>query len=168
MAPMPLRQLLESANKGVLFSSTFSKDQDDGLIIPSSISQNDIRSNTLSDARKTIHALVMKSAHRTLVDGAIADFLHDWMKAPKNLQILPEIPARDCPPGFVHQQQDLRISSPSPDMPPGFAVVSVLCMLIFSDLLVSSIQDLSHHALGKSCFCTRVSSLVSVSLIAGS
>jgi hypothetical protein len=112
VAPMPLRQLLEAANKGVLYSNTFSKDQntalqDGGPSIPSSISQIDIRSNLLSDARKTIHALVMKSAHRS--------------------------PASDCPPGFVHQQQDLEISSPCPDMPPGFDVVSVLCMLKISD-----------------------------------
>ena len=142
MAPMPLRQLLEAANRGVLNSNTFSKDQkttlqDGGPSIPSSISQIDIRSNSLSDARKTIHALVMKSAHRGLVDGAIADLLHEWMKAPKKLQIPSEICASDCPPGFVHQRQDLEISSPGPDMPPGFDVVSVLCMLKISDILVS-------------------------------
>jgi hypothetical protein len=138
VAPMPLRQLLEAANKGVLYSNTFSKDQntalqDGGPSIPSSISQIDIRSNLLSDARKTIHALVMKSAHRSLVDGAIADFLLEWMKAPKRSQIPSVSPASDCPPGFVHQQQDLEISSPCPDMPPGFDVVSVLCMLKISD-----------------------------------
>ncbi|KAG0599004.1 hypothetical protein M758_12G119300 [Ceratodon purpureus] len=126
VAPMPLRQLLEAANKGVLYSNTMSKDQnttsqdDIGLPHLSSISEIDIRSNTLSDARKTIHSLVMKSAHRSLVDGAIADYLHEWMKAPKRSQIPSQNPAGDCPPGFVHQQQDLEVFSPSPDMPPGF------------------------------------------------
>lgn len=133
MAPTPLGQLLEAANKGILFSNIPSRDrnatvQDGGPSIRSSNSQINLRSSTLENARKTIHALVLRAAHRSLVDGAIADFLQEWMKAPKTVQTSSDIPAIDRPPGFVDQQQGLEISSPSPDMPPGFDMVSALCL----------------------------------------
>lgn len=130
MAPMPLGQLLEAANNGILFSNIPSKDrntsvQDGGPSIRLSNSQINLRSSTLDDARKTIHALVLRAAQRSLVDRAIADFLQEWMKAPKIIKTSSDIPATDHPSRFV---QGLEISSPSPDMPPGFGVVSVLCL----------------------------------------
>jgi len=102
--------------------------QGGGPSIRLSNSQVNLRSSTLDNARKTIHALVLKAAQRSLVDGAIAEFLQEWMKAPKIIQTSSDIPAADRLSGFV---QGLEISSPSPDMPPGFDVVSVLYLARF-------------------------------------
>lgn len=129
---MPLGQLLEVANKGVLFSSISAKDrtttlQDGGPSLLLSNSQINLRSSTLDSARKAVHALVVKAAQRSLVDGAIADLLQEWMNASKITKTASDIPATDRPPGFLHP---LEISSP--DMPPGFGVVSGLWLPRFS------------------------------------
>lgn len=133
MAPMPLGQLLEAAKKGILFSNIPSSDRNTTVLgggpsIRLSNSQINLRSSTLDNARRTIHGLVLKAAQRSFVDGTIAEYLQEWMKAPKVIQRSPDIPATDLPSGFV---QALEISSPGPDMPPGFDVVSVLCLIKF-------------------------------------
>lgn len=161
MAPMPLGQLLELANKGVLYSNISSNNQnnatpDGGPSVSVSDPQVNLRSITLDHARKSLHALVLKAAHRSLIDGAIAEFLQEWIRAPKKIEKTAEVPVPDCPPGFMQGQQRLETSSLSPDVPPGFDVVSVLCIPTNCRFLFSASQDFTSCAYQYSWYCLYI------------